>query len=800
MRSTEQLNLLSEQSYWVDRGKKNVEYHPKEDEYYYYNYKDRSLGQFKVLKVSDNQINGMQAMAVAPVINGQVDHNNITIAYAGTNFGDANDREADIKSVIMGINSASERVHIGASSISVPVSSQVDTALDFAAEIQKTYPQANISTTGHSLGGYLASFVAIKNRWSTTVFNGPSPDNMLTEDEITWAKANTDILVNYRNSKDKIGNFGSDPLGIARYVEPYVDTGFFDLLTYHGLSTWQFDDHGNLVDKYGLIVDKQNYQTSVDVDSDGLVDIALTQSNIKPRNLFLSSGSIDLTGSKAIKVNSDSLRMLSSNLNLLALNEIPAIIRLCQLCQEKNSKIQGDFETRKQKVEESIVQRFKETRLTELFYQLHDSIGQIIGKNTIFDNLSSPSTLVNTISDPAYFETGAYLELFPYNSMLTTLAGQSRALAQHATEERTGGYQTGLLINPTPTALKSSRVLEETAKHLKEKSKEIFEGAGLREGKRDGISESLNEVLEVEQKNLSQLKLAVENVAQLTLSLANNFKSMDEWLGSQISSGEKMEGPIGQNVPTSYKAYLEESGVFDDVNNVLQAFDEQVEKNSDIYAQEVASAFAEAFQQVQSSLEKWSSQMMNFHKTVDAIEDSFDMKIYVDQTKTVDRRIVTTRTYWGQLIRLYGATTSANVRSAQSELKSLSDKVASALEVSRHAKNDMQHLKPQLKTIIEEGVYVAFDLDEIVASHKVIQSLTGRIKMELTYVTNTISSQMTGRAVTTLSERLGNVHQLMGCFNQLVGDCFGDQSGSDASVPSGVLSPQARKFSLNKRR
>lgn len=41
---------------------------------------------FKILKVADNPINGMQAMAVAPIIKGTVDMNQIVIVYAGTNF------------------------------------------------------------------------------------------------------------------------------------------------------------------------------------------------------------------------------------------------------------------------------------------------------------------------------------------------------------------------------------------------------------------------------------------------------------------------------------------------------------------------------------------------------------------------------------------------------------------------------------------------------------------------------------------------------------------------------------------
>ncbi|MGT2743022.1 hypothetical protein [Streptococcus plurextorum] len=265
---------------------------------------DTVANKFQVLAVEDNTANGMQAMAVAPVVDGKVDTTQITIAYAGTNFGDGKDRQTDVNSVIFGLNIYTASIPVGIASVNVTAQSQVDSALAFADKIQKQYPQANIGTTGHSLGGYLGQLVAIKKQWSATTFNGPDPSNMLTKEEIAWAKANTNILINYRNAEDWIGNFGGDPLGIARVIDTYTHYGFAGVAThildYHGLSTWQFDQYGNLVDKYGLVVDKKNYQTHVDIDADGVADITLNRANTEPRNLFLSSGRISAIGTKDI--------------------------------------------------------------------------------------------------------------------------------------------------------------------------------------------------------------------------------------------------------------------------------------------------------------------------------------------------------------------------------------------------------------------------------------------------------------------------------------------------------------------
>ena len=59
--------------------------------------------QYKILALEDNQNNGMQAMAVAPVnARGEVDTSKIVIAYAGTRFSDSRDRDTDWQQVVKG--------------------------------------------------------------------------------------------------------------------------------------------------------------------------------------------------------------------------------------------------------------------------------------------------------------------------------------------------------------------------------------------------------------------------------------------------------------------------------------------------------------------------------------------------------------------------------------------------------------------------------------------------------------------------------------------------------------------------
>ena len=100
-------NIISNEVYRVDPKKENKyvvnnNFHPK------------NISQtYKILDISRNGTygphqkygakNGMQAMTVAPVDrNGKVDYSHITIAYAGTNFGDIQDDGTDWNNVIRG--------------------------------------------------------------------------------------------------------------------------------------------------------------------------------------------------------------------------------------------------------------------------------------------------------------------------------------------------------------------------------------------------------------------------------------------------------------------------------------------------------------------------------------------------------------------------------------------------------------------------------------------------------------------------------------------------------------------------
>ncbi|WP_088838762.1 lipase [Listeria sp. ILCC792] len=239
MISDKQYKGLSDSVYWLDPEHEN--YAPDMKQGNAFDYKGST---YKILKTEDNQKNGMQAMAVSPVDkNGNIDTTEVVIAYAGTNFSDELDRNTDLETVIKGeekldqdpLNPFKNK----------EVDGQAITAREFADGVKADYPNAKITTTGHSLGEYLALTVAAENKWQNVGVNGPDPSNILSDEAKMWIEENPGMLTNYRNRADTIGNYGSN--GTGAEIKVSMEMGArLNPIDYHQLSNWKFDKDGKL--------------------------------------------------------------------------------------------------------------------------------------------------------------------------------------------------------------------------------------------------------------------------------------------------------------------------------------------------------------------------------------------------------------------------------------------------------------------------------------------------------------------------------------------------------------------------
>jgi pimeloyl-ACP methyl ester carboxylesterase len=206
MTNAEDYESIANRSYRVDPLRQNP---PIRAGATFYTDQDKSKQKWRVVNVSANVSNGFQGMAVVRVINGVEDYSHVYISYAGTNFSDPHDVASDTGVL------AGTRI------------SQAEDALAFAAKVKelthKKHPQATFETVGHSLGGFLALYVAAENRWSSTAFNAPDAWRMLSKETQEWLRkqnaAGTNPLTNYVNRLDTVGNALGNRTGAAVFVD-----------------------------------------------------------------------------------------------------------------------------------------------------------------------------------------------------------------------------------------------------------------------------------------------------------------------------------------------------------------------------------------------------------------------------------------------------------------------------------------------------------------------------------------------------------------------------------------------------
>lgn len=254
---------------------------------------------YEVLKVEDNTTNGMQAMAVAPVKNGKVDTSEVVIAFAGTNPKDSLDIMTDIQTVGLGnkvLIPKSQQIdlsqHGELDELGIPksieyVEGQVMAAEKFVNELEKDYPNAMMITTGHSLGEYIALYIAAEKGLKNIGFNGPDPYNILSPEAKRWVEENPGMLINYSNKYDKIGNVNGDETGSRILVDMDMGSKLSDTLKFHNLSAWKFDKDGNL-----YISDSYENREARQIRAEKLMHQKMAELSILANNLNASGGGL----------------------------------------------------------------------------------------------------------------------------------------------------------------------------------------------------------------------------------------------------------------------------------------------------------------------------------------------------------------------------------------------------------------------------------------------------------------------------------------------------------------------------
>lgn len=319
-------NDISEKVYWLDPK------YPRYNEGYKKNSVKEFAGmEFQILQIKDS-LDGMQAMAVAPIKNGKVDISQVVIAFAGTNLSDWKDLETDARSIMNlygnrpGASFSEKATTNKLLSVSgLKTAGQINSAIAFANEVKKEYGEAAISTTGHSLGGFLALYVAAEKQWKNVGFNGPDPYDLLSPEAKKWVEENPGMLTNYRNHADFIGNFGGN--GTGAEVRISMETAFLNLLASHSLTSWKFDENGKLIipeNENNVKARKQQKENQ----ATQLFSYQLQELNNIRKKLRLSGGR--LTVNEQIYLDDTQARLVVEKLSVKMKSAMEEVIRINQ--------------------------------------------------------------------------------------------------------------------------------------------------------------------------------------------------------------------------------------------------------------------------------------------------------------------------------------------------------------------------------------------------------------------------------------------------------------------------------------
>ena len=319
-------NDISEKVYWLDPK------YPRYNEGYKKNSVKEFAGmEFQILQIKDS-LDGMQAMSVAPIKNGKVDLSQVVIAFAGTNLSDWKDLETDARSIMNlygnrpGASFSEKATTNKILSVSgLKTAGQINSAIAFANEVKKEYGEAAISTTGHSLGGFLALYVAAEKQWKNVGFNGPDPYDLLSPEAKKWVEENPGMLTNYRNHADFIGNFGGN--GTGAEVRISMETAFLNLLASHSLTSWKFDENGKLIipeNENNVKARKQQKENQ----ATQLFSYQLQELNNIRKKLRLSGG--QLTVNEQIYLDDTQARLVVEKLSAKMKSAMEEVIRINQ--------------------------------------------------------------------------------------------------------------------------------------------------------------------------------------------------------------------------------------------------------------------------------------------------------------------------------------------------------------------------------------------------------------------------------------------------------------------------------------
>lgn len=650
--------------------------------------------------------------------------------------------------------------------------------------------------TGHSLGGALCTIAGINHNIPLIVTYNGAPLYGLPTAHLTGTTYSLDEL--YKNYDGQIIRFVSSEDWLNNRADEihalYYGTKFM-------IDNGQGHDMEFFLEIYELSFIKEVIEKTlnllgylaVDINGNGLEDITLELEDLIPRNLFSIDGTYSGNGT-TIEINPETLATLSANLTGVMINEDLAWMKdAVSKCQEKNLTIGKNKEVREQTLVENLAMVFDNAGLTKTLRDIEESHGGLVKYKSTIATLSSFDTYSITRNFDMWGSSGgrrwklgnADFDESQLIKWVQNLKQTASLLNLEMKEE--GFYNTfvGTYMGPVSIPVLNisylANAIASVTNTFLNNAGTALKGTGLRLSMKDGIVESVSEVLEVELENIDELVLKIENLSEVASVIAENFTETDLSIQRKIKNNQSVTGLESKAVPKSYEAYLEENKIYDDVKDVLEAYDIQVEESVGKLTKSLATDYADIIHNVSNKISSLYSRLDPF---IDAANQlSANMHKEITSTKYV--RIMNEMREWelkeekynhGTLSSFFTSDVRNAIETAKNNINSKLEILLSTTQTIRYFDQELAYVQSNLSGIIEQGIYNALELGTIINAQMLVSLRVRKLIEEISRVMNNLEVENQGQALDSYRDMLEQTSQLFGYFDTMVHDSFGENT------------------------
>lgn len=662
--------------------------------------------------------------------------------------------------------------------------------------------------TGHSLGGYLATRLGLEIGVDLVVTYNTVPlltsgigGSTLTESvpkqmllqglrkNLRKDKINEDLrlqelykgysgkIINFISSNDPFlytQDYGFEYLGEKYYV--YNDRG-------HAMKYFYEDKSTRLFVNQVLKLEKGVYDGE-SLEGEGVSSpLRISKQEFLPGNLFCEGEQFGCD----IALTDESLNILSRNLESIQVNEIDWIDEALRRCENINEKVRNNYQRRLKEVETEIFKKLRKMGLEEIVTSVNDGYSRLDHARDDLHNLGQldMDKILPKFNDEMINSENEKIEWYVNDKRWSLV---EERLEQTILDMRENIFDLIVVLNAT---LKTEEVndhrdqsedkdikvdfsssIAKIANSVEAEAANSLKGTGVRSGNADGVADALEGVLKLESKTLTEINEIIMGLQTFTREFAKDIENLDE-------RSRRIEECLKKvHVSDTYEGYLRENNVFSDVDNVLEAYDKQVEENAHNLSTKLVFKFSKI-------LDNFKFQRVLMFDDVDILKDNLDsltdilnglvikktIKLDLDEFQSAEKEIFEEQ---GQLKNFLNPEDLKTLENARIAGNIILEKFNEVLGIIDMFQIRLDNAEERLTSIIRQGIYEVDDLRIIVSLQNTIGSLLYKLIKEFGDLGRQLDRYETEEMIEEFSDIVAILERLLEYFERVVEDSFGE--------------------------